>query len=149
MARVALVGADIEFLTFYRFMIVARIVRRLPNRNTCAWHITMPTVSSGSRGQTPNGLVYIDVDIRFINNFPTCRALVTKNMSHVLEIRRRNRRKRRERKENPTRLFYLLPDKLFNNIFQRNNTESAVVSTGILRDQHHVRFALLEKVDNV
>lgn len=64
MARVALIGADFDILTFYMLVVmVAGMVWRLPNSHTCAWHVAVSTVSSGGRGQTPNSLVYIDVDI--------------------------------------------------------------------------------------
>jgi len=57
-------------LTFHIFVVISHNVWRLPYRDSCAWIVTVPTVHPGSRSQTSDSLVYVDVDIRFVDNFP-------------------------------------------------------------------------------
>jgi hypothetical protein len=82
-------------------VVVAIVVWRLPNRHTCTRRVTVPAMDSRSRGQAPDGLVHVDVDIRFVNNLPTfnCLALATKGLSRNCSVK-----------------DYSLSNELFNNV---------------------------------
>src|SRR6478752_4033436 len=84
------------------------------------------SAGSGRGSKTSDSLVYIDVYVGFVNNFPVWSVILI-----ICEI------------------GYLLSNQFLDHIFKSNNTEGTMVRAGELRYQHHVRFALLEEVDDV